>query len=509
MAYNLARNSRVFVTTNLSTVAGATVASGAANAPVGSVLAAGFTTTNTWEIQVLDGFKFSQETTTADISINEAGSTPIRGKRSFNTALNPADISFSTYIRPRLATGVSTAEERVLWNALVGSVGIEGTQQAGALTTAVASSGTVGTFVRASTTASVATITSALTLTPAPTAAEMTAGTAIYHLKGATTAGCAPWLGPVKVTAYTAGTSLTVEYLTAPPASATTASPAMTGFKLDKAAWVEYPTSSAVTTSVGVVTTAPSNKNQLQSIGFIFIVDSTAYVIDNAAMDQAQIDFGLDAIAMVSWTAKGTRLSQVPTLPVLSAAADPVFSGSLTGTATGKIVTANYITNKLSTVTLQSNLGGIGGSATTVVLTGGSMTIANNINYVTPNNIGTVNIPIGYYTGARAVSGTMNAYLRTGSGQVAELLNSLLTNLATSAETKYRLQLEIGGINSGTRVELDMPGTVIGVPTVDVADVISTTISFSAQGTQSDLGSAGAQYNLENTNDLTVRYFSL
>ena len=503
MAYNLARNSRVFVTTNLSTVAGATVASGQSNAPVGSVLAAGFTTTNTWEIQVLDGFKFTQGTATADISINEAGATPTRGKRTFNTALNPVDISFSTYIRPRLNGSTVTAEERVLWNALVGSVGIDATMQAGSVLAASTSSGTVTTLVRASTTAAAATITSALTLTPAPTVGS------VYYLKGATTSGAAAWYGPVKVTGYTAGTSLAVEYLTAPAAAATTASPAMTGMTLSLASWNEQPTNGAVATSSAVVTTGSSNKNQIQSIGFLFIVDTTCYVIDNCAMDQAQIDFGLDAIATIAWTAKGTQLKQMATLPTLSAAADPVISGSLTGTAMGKVTTANYITNKLSTVTLQSNLGGISGTSYSVVLTGGSISFANNINYITPNNIGSVNIPIGYFTGARSVSGTMNAYLRTGSGSASALLSTLLSNIDSSAETKYRLQIEIGGATATTRVELDMPGTVIGIPSVDVADVVSTSITFSAQGTDVDIGSATAAYNLENTNDLTVRYYSV
>ena len=503
MAYNLSRNSRVFVTTNLSTAVGATVASGMSNAPVGSVLATGFNVNNTWEIQVLDGFSFSQAPATVDITINEAGDTPTRGKRTFNTALDPVDISFSTYIRPRLNGGVATAEERVLWNALVGSVGIDGTVQAGSTLAAISLSATgAGTLVRASTTASSVTLTGA-TLS----GGSLTAG-GVYHLKGATGAGSAPWYGPIKVTSF-GSTTLIAEYLTAPAAAAGTASPALVGATLSQAAWNEYPTNAAVTTSSAVLTTGMSNKNQLQSLGFIFIVDNTTYVIDNACMDQAEIDFGLDAISMIAWSAKGTLLNQVDTDVVLSAAANPVFSGGLTGTATGKVTTANYITNKLSTVTLQSNLGGIGGTSYTVVLTGGNMTIANNITYITPANIGTVNTPIGYFTGARSISGTMNAYLRTGAGSAAALLDNLLSNLSTSAETKYRLQLEIGGASAATRVELDMPGTVIGIPSVDVQDVISTAITFSAQGTDSVIGGANANYDLENTNDLTLRYYSV
>ena len=102
MALNLIRNSRVFFTLNLNSQ--------------GVVQATGFNPTNTWEIQVLDGFSFSQNTNTETVTLNEAGAAPVRGQRSFNTSLAPVDFSFSTYLRPCKSTNVK-AEESVLWNA--------------------------------------------------------------------------------------------------------------------------------------------------------------------------------------------------------------------------------------------------------------------------------------------------------------------------------------------------------------------------------------------------------
>lgn len=481
MAYNLARNSRVFVTTNLNTATGA-------------VLTTGFTTSNTWEIQVLDGFSFSQGTNTTNIQINEAGNAPIRGQRAFNTSLNPVEISFSTYIRPRLNSNQATAEERVLWNALMGSVAIDGL---GA--TAVTLGGTPSTATRATTTTSTVTITGT-----ALTYAGIVAGD-IVTIKGVAGTGASFWNQPVKIISLS-GTAVVVEYLSAPPAAAGTTSPAFTGAKFDKASWIEHPTASGVTTSYTQATTAPSNKNQLQALGFIFVVDDTTYTIDNCAIDSASIDFGLDAIAMIAWNAKGTKLNQLATNVALSAVANPVMSGGLTGTATGKVTTANYITNKLSTVTLQSNIGGIGGTSYNVVLTGGNIQVSNNINYVTPNNIGTLNLPIGYFTGTRAVSGTMNAYLRTGSNTTATLLQDILTASTNATDTKYRLQIEVGGSTNATRVEFELPGAMIGIPSVDIADVVSTAITFNGQSTNSTLSSNS--YDIENTNDLSVRYYS-
>ena len=58
--FNLIRNSRVFFTTNVA-------------AGTGVVAASGFTAANSQELQVLDGFTFSQATNADTITIAEAG----------------------------------------------------------------------------------------------------------------------------------------------------------------------------------------------------------------------------------------------------------------------------------------------------------------------------------------------------------------------------------------------------------------------------------------------------
>jgi hypothetical protein len=55
---------------------------------------------DTFEIPILDGFSFSQATGTQNVTLNEAGSTPKRGQKIFNTSLEPVDWSFTTYMRP-------------------------------------------------------------------------------------------------------------------------------------------------------------------------------------------------------------------------------------------------------------------------------------------------------------------------------------------------------------------------------------------------------------------------
>lgn len=479
-AFNLVRNTRVFFTTNVGLL------SGVSNA----VLATGMIPANTVEIQVLDGFSFKQGTQTANVQLKEAGDTPVRGQRTFNTSLDPVDFSFSTYIRPVTVSSKATAEEKVLWNALTSALSID--------TTGVAIGGTITGITRTDTNAAVATI-AGTTLTYV----GISVGDFITVAGATGTSGVAyEWNQPAVVTSLSA-TAIGIRYISAPAVSAGTTTTLGT-LKFFKGSWVEQPAVSP-TSSYAVTSFAGSNKNQLQPFGIIFVVDGATYIVDNCAMDQAVLDFGLDAIATLAWTGKGTRLRQLSASQ--ASLSGTTFTGTdLAGTVTAKNTSANYITNKLSTVTLISNIAGIGGTSYQVALTGGSITFANGITYITPQNLGVVNNAIGYFTGTRAISGTMTAYLRTGTNTTAQLLTDVLANSSTATDTRFRLQLEIGGRNNATRVEIEMDGAMLQVPTVETADVVSTTIAFTAQSTTAN--TTTPDYDLENTNDANIRYYS-
>lgn len=482
--YNLKRNSRVFFTTNVA-------------AGTGKVNATGFTAANTQELTVLDGFTFTQTTTASAITVSEAGSAPSRGQRSFNTALNPVDFSFSTYIRPNVNASLVAADESVLWNALFG---VADANTAGAVTS----------FASTTATASLNTTTGVMTITGTGMTL-LTVGT-IYTIKGLTGANANLFNTPVLVTASSA-TSLVLQYLTNPNVTNPTwpgtgvASFSLTSWNQNAA----NGTDGTVNVAYSEVSPAKSNTNQLLPFGLVIIVDGICYTVDNCAMDQASIDFGLDGIATIAWTGKGTQLNQLATLPTLGGTALlPTFTGSLTGTATGKSATAStrYITNKLSTIGIQGNIGG-GGTTYTLALTGGSIQIANNINYVTPSNLGVLNIPIGYYTGTRAITGTINAYLKTGSTNSAGLLSDILTaSTGGATELKYQLLLSIGGASALTKVEALINGASLQIPTVDASqDIVSTAIQFTAQGADAVQG-ANANYDVSAVNDIRIRYFS-
>jgi hypothetical protein len=147
---------------------------------------------------------------------------------------------------------------------------------------------------------------------------------------------------------------------------------------------------------------------------------------------------------------------------------------------------------------------GIGGTGTsyTIAITGGSLTIANNITYLTPANLGVVNQPITYFAGTRAISGQVTAYLRTGTNTSASLLQDLLASADTADETKFKVAMQLGGATTANRIELDMPACVLKIPTVNAEQVISTQIEFMPQAY------TGAEYDLEETNELVISYYS-
>lgn len=492
MALNLLRNSRVFFTTNVNTTTGV-------------VQSAGHTTTTTYEIQVLEGFSFSQNSNSEAITVSEAGTTPARGQRSFNTSLAPVDFNFSTYIRPYLSTNVK-CEESVLWNALAGNTVIN---------TPLVMGGSSFTNIAYTAATNLLTITGG---TMAFTDSTIVVNSdvvlnGIVIAGGGTAAEMKVLNGPAKIVSIAAG------IITLNPHNPGTANIATTNSSVAAIKFYRSPWSEATTQSIAAF--HDSNKNQLQKFGMYIVVDNVTYQIDNAAMSQATIDFGLDGIAMVAWTGQATALTQIAN-NITTATPGTLAGGTVSGNYTQKVTTAPYITNKLSTATLKlvKDLGA-GGNLISVVngvyyvaLTGGSITINNNITYITPANLGTVNLPAVYFTGTRAISGSVTAYLNTGSvtnfagGGTGNLLRDMLAAAATAIEPMFAMEIAIGGSNNALKVELQMPSVSIAVPTIDAQAVMSTSINFTAAASALTGAADTSTYDLSRTNDLTVRYYA-
>ena len=91
---NLQRNSEVFYST-VDLINGAAVTS--------------MNNENTWKLEVLAGFAVSSSAATQDITSLESGTDPDRSQQRFNTAINPVDWNFQTYLRPTGANSGGTA----------------------------------------------------------------------------------------------------------------------------------------------------------------------------------------------------------------------------------------------------------------------------------------------------------------------------------------------------------------------------------------------------------------
>jgi hypothetical protein len=248
-----------------------------------------------------------------------------------------------------------------------------------------------------------------------------------------------------------------------------------------------------------------SDHHELLKLNIFFALENTTYRLNEAQVNQCEIDFSIDGIATLAWSGNATTIDQVT-----SAIEDPskALHAKISGTDTEtKVVTyiekynyadvtgpddADYLRNKLSTLTLAAtkNSSGIldpdaSDSTTTydINITGGSITIANNITYVTPETLGLVDKPIGSFTGARQISGNLTCYLDTK----ANGSNQLLTDLAAATSlvsNSFDMSLFMGGASSAVPVvEFDIPKAHLQIPTIETADIISTTIEFSAHGT--------------------------
>jgi len=260
-----------------------------------------------------------------------------------------------------------------------------------------------------------------------------------------------------------------------------------------------------------------SNVHELMKLNLYFALENTTYRLNEAQINQAEIDFSIDGIAQISWSGNATTIDQIgeaiedPSKHIIQGTSEATPTSSNVDThaetfnyadATGPS-DADYLRNKLSSLYLDADVqgggaasGGLDNKTYDINITGGSITIANNVTYVTPETIGVVDKPIGSFTGARVISGSLTMYLDTK----ANGSNTLLTDLSAASDLvsntfDMRLFMGVSGAvgadndamqaNDFTApgVEFNMPRCHLSVPTIEVGDLISASLEFAAQGT--------------------------
>lgn len=467
MTFNLQRDAKVYV----------------------SSVKTGFTPANTFEVRVMSGFQFNQTTETADVSVDEAGAAPARGSKRFNTKLNPSDLRFSTYIRPYIEGGLHDCPERILWEGLVGA-GILGTN---------AVSGPTGIAIGFN----------------GSNVHELNKlymfvdyGDIKYMIEEAVVgqARVAFDINNIAMIEWQAQGKIMREVETVTSATF----PAVGNFKTipDCAQFIKNKL-----TTISLV----GNYNKTRGSQVINFAGSTTFTAGTAfglAANSYTFTVACDGGLPVTYTFTATLASTVEDLAEFIA--DSICCASVEIDYTAKTITLRsklYGTGSAISIvdgTLFAAIHALGsfncvldaavaGTATSrtygIPITGGEIIVNNNITFLTPDELGVVNLPIGHFTGVRSVTGNLTAYLRSGSNTDAAQLIQDMVNSVLDTTAEFALDIYVGGATNAPRVRFSMPKAHISTPTIDTQDVISTSITF--MGVPSDLGA---------TDEMTVQY---
>ena len=254
------------------------------------------------------------------------------------------------------------------------------------------------------------------------------------------------------------------------------------------------------------------------------------YKLKDAVINEASIDFDIDGIATVNWSGMAGQIQEVPTglnagqftaqdtFPNPGAAgaiwidtndSDKFYiSTSATNAAgswyavidEGSTDTGNFIRNRLTNLTLApetafkaattfTNAAGSSDSYETdysVAITGGNVTISNNISYLTPEELGKVNQPIEHVTGTRSVTGSLTCYLASSdaaTNRSRDLFADLVSDINTVIN-KFAITLAVGGTDTTKpRFQIIMPTAHLEIPSHSIEDVISLETNFHGLGT--------------------------
>lgn len=460
-----------------------------------------------WEVPVLDGFSFSQGNNTSEITLNEmesSGGISRRGRRAFNDSLAPGEWSLSTYVRPFVAavgTANGTADslanvhavEEVLWGMMAGGNAYD-----------------TGKFDFENTTAINATA-----MVQGETYEIVTVGNTDFTVSNVATfeAGV--------TAASTVGLVITAGSVAAQG----------TGTVKRKV--------TSHTTAQNRVSFHASNSSTLGTANIYFVLgdaNRTVMKLTEAVVNEASIDFEIDGIATIAWSGQCSEVldfsGSVKESNDLPANADTTHDGGtiavgdvwldsndghrlyvMTDVGSGSEAatpyavneaitdTSNFIRNRLTTLTVDgTNTSGLLNAGYDLTLTGGNISVSNNVTFITPEEIGLVNVPIGHVTGTRSVTGSFTCYLsvnsaaRDGTGDKSRDLFEDLRALTTTVTNNVGLTFSIGGA-SGKRLEIVCPTAHLEIPTHSIEDVISLETSFQA-----------LPATIDNTDEVTLTY---
>lgn len=221
--------------------------------------------------------------------------------------------------------------------------------------------------------------------------------------------------------------------------------------------------------------------HQLAMLHIYILTDKAWSYIDSCQINQAEVNVDIEDIGRVTWSGNGNQL-----IPLDAAPFDPDTVGI--DDETYMTIQGSYIKNKLTILKIKDM---DTGKAYDIPITGGSFTINNNITYLTPNVMSRVNIPIGSFTGAFELTGSLTAYLNDKALGSMDLYKDLIKTL--KVVNRFEIALVLGGEYDDERpaAVLVAKQAHVNIPTIETDDVLGTSVEFKAIPTDLDTGDEG------------------
>lgn len=294
-------------------------------------------------------------------------------------------------------------------------------------------------------------------------------------------------------------------------------------------------------TANAVLDFSNSNKIQLGKFDLIFALAGTGsgvsddenviYHLDEAVVNEVTVEFDIDGIATCNWSGFAKKISEVQD----GARPDGSAAGWFANISAANVITedantitkqntstSNFIQNRLSTVEIANSLDPNSNyqDAYTLTLTGGSITVSNNISYVTPSMMQTVNQPLGHIAGSRTISGTLTCYADHTSDHSMDLYEDLQEASTYDATNSFETRIYLGGKNTvylpnAPGALFVLPSAHLDIPVHNIEDVVSFELNFTGLGSNAthtinsgtgafDVTGPTAVNKLDATNELFV-----
>ena len=211
---------------------------------------------------------------------------------------------------------------------------------------------------------------------------------------------------------------------------------------------------------------------------------ATIYKLEDAVINEVTINFDIDGICTYEWSGFASRIIDATNADSPGAATDFQITPIV---FEGRDSTNNLIMNRLSSLNITEVLDASSqyvDAGYDFALTGGSITISNGIEYVTPSSLNSVSLPLAHYAGTRSISGSFTCYLNAAANGSQDFLEDIIESSKFDVRNMFKLTANIGGTpnfaGSPTKpvVQCILPAAHIEIPVINVEEVLSVEVTF-------------------------------